>query len=68
MSWLRAARKAILGETWVLPLGVALLIGGAAVLEPLAPSAFDTVGGPLLAAGVIALLLLAVAGETRARR
>jgi hypothetical protein len=68
MSWLRAMRKAVLGETWVLPLGVALLIGGAAVLEALAPGAFDTVGGPLLAAGVVVLLLVAVARETRAGR
>jgi hypothetical protein len=67
MSWLRAVRKAVFGETWVLPLGVALLVGGAAVLEALAPGGFDTAGGPLLAAGVIALLVLAVAGETRAR-
>jgi hypothetical protein len=66
MTWLRAARKALFGETWVLPIGVALVIAGAALIEALAPKAFDSLGGPLLAAGVIGVLLIAVAGEARA--
>jgi hypothetical protein len=67
VSWLTVARKAVLGETWVLPLGVAILIGAAALLDAVAPDAFEAAGAPLLAAGVVALLLLAVAGEARGR-
>lgn len=33
MSWLRAVRKLVLGETWTLPAGVALAVGLAAVVR-----------------------------------
>jgi hypothetical protein len=68
VSWLRAARKAVLGETWVLPIGVGLLVAGAALLDALAPTVFERAGGPMLAGGVVALLVLSVTGEARHRR
>lgn len=61
MSALRALRKLLLGETWVLPAGVAvvLLVLGLAV-RPLLGDAWPRAGAPLLLAGVLAVLVAAV--------
>ena len=32
MSTLRTLKKLVLGETWLLPLGVAVIVGGSALL------------------------------------
>ena len=68
MSTLRTIKKLILGETWLLPLGIAIVITGAAlVVRPLLPDAWDRLGGVILLAGVIAVLLLSVARGARRR-
>ena len=60
MTLLRTLRQLILGETWVLPLGVAALVLASVAVRALAPDAWEDAGGFLLLAGVIALLGLAL--------
>jgi hypothetical protein len=60
VSVLRELRKLVLGETWLLPLGVAALVGCALVLRAAAPDLWEDAGGFLLLAGVVTLLALAV--------
>jgi hypothetical protein len=66
MTALRTLKKLVLGETWVLPVGVAVVVGSAALLvRPLAASAWHRLGGIFLLVEVLALLLISV---TRAAR
>jgi hypothetical protein len=60
MSLLRDLRKLLLGETWVLPIGVAVLLGAALLVRAAAPDAWDAIGGFLLLGGVLGLLAVAV--------
>ena len=70
MTFLRTLRKLVLGETWVLPIGVALAVGGAAVLRALAGDHgwWRDAGGFVLLALVLAALLAAARGPTSRRR
>ena len=61
MSVVRRLRLLVLGETWTLPLGVAAVLVGGALVHHLAPHAWRDAGGFLLLAGVIAVLAAAVA-------
>jgi hypothetical protein len=63
MSFLRAMRKLILGETWALPAGVALAVGGAAIVRVLAGPGgwWRDGGGALLAVGLVGALVAALA-------
>ena len=66
MSTLRTLKKLVLGETWLLPLGVAVIVGGSALLiRPLVGGEWDHVGGLIILAGIVALLLVSVARDTR---
>jgi len=57
---MKTLKKLVLGETWVLPLGLAaVLAAGGLVLRPLAPALWHDAGGFFLLAGVIAVLLAA---------
>jgi hypothetical protein len=68
MSTLRTIKTLILGETWLLPLGIAIVITGATlIVRPLLADAWDRLGGVILLTGVIAVLLLSVAREARRR-
>jgi hypothetical protein len=60
MTLLRTLRQLILGETWMLPLGVAALVLAGLVVRAVAPDAWEDAGGFLLLVGVIALLGLAL--------
>ena len=65
MTVLRTLRKLVLGETWTLPLGVlALLLAGVA-LRALDAELWRKAGGVALLAGVVAVLVTAVAAGTR---
>jgi hypothetical protein len=66
MSLLRTLKKLILGETWVLPCGVAALLVLGALIRHLA--GWPGFGGPLLVAGVIFVLLVSVARTARGAR
>jgi hypothetical protein len=68
VSVLRDLRKLVLGETWVLPLGVAMLLVAALVLRAVAPDLWEDAGGFLLLGGVVGLLAAASAGSATRRR
>ena len=65
MSALRTLKKLVLGETWLLPLGVAVVVGGSALARPLVGAEWHHVGGLILLAGIVALLHLSVARDGR---
>jgi hypothetical protein len=60
VNLVRQLRLLILGETWTLPLGVAVVLVAGAVLDDVAPHAWRDIGGLVLLAGVIAVLAAAL--------
>lgn len=68
MTLLRALRVLVLGETWVLPIGVPVTLGSAAVLHAAAPALWQQLGGLFLTLAVIAVLTVAVGVGRRADR
>ncbi|MEA2473890.1 MAG: hypothetical protein QOE06_1805 [Thermoleophilaceae bacterium] len=62
MGTLRTLRKLVLGETWVLPLGVVLAVGVSAIMRALAGAHgwWREGGGFVLLGLVLVALLLAV--------
>jgi hypothetical protein len=69
MTLLRTLRKLVLGETWVLPIGVALAVGAAGVLRALAGDHgwWHDAGGFVLLGLVAAALLVAARAPTSRR-
>ena len=68
MTTLRTLKQLLLGETWLLPLGIAAVVATAALLvRPVAAGAWRHGGGFVLLAGVLAVLLASVASATRRR-
>jgi hypothetical protein len=56
----------VLGETWLLPLGVAVVVGGSdLIVRPLVGAEWHHVGGLIILAGIVALLLVSVARDGR---
>jgi hypothetical protein len=66
---IRTLRKLVLGETWALPIGVAVAVGCAGVLRALAGHAswWRDGGGFVLLALVLCALLVAVGRPSRGR-
>jgi hypothetical protein len=65
---MRALRKLLLGETLLLPLGIAAVTATAdLILRPLATSTWHTVGGFVLLAAITSLLVVSVARTARRR-
>jgi hypothetical protein len=54
MSFLRALRVLVLGETWTIPAGVALTVSACAVLESVSGAWWADLGGFVLLAGALA--------------
>jgi hypothetical protein len=68
MTTLRTLKKLILGETWILPVGLAItLAAGGLLLRPAANSDWPHLGGFLLLAGVLVVLLASVNRSARRR-
>lgn len=65
MSVLRGLRELILGETWTLPIGVALVLAASGVLRAAAPALWRDVGGLALLVGVVAVLVVSVRAGAR---
>jgi hypothetical protein len=63
----RALRKLVLGETWTLPICVALAVGAAAVLRVASGDAawWRDAGGVILAGLVLAALAVSVRSSSR---
>jgi hypothetical protein len=57
---LAALRKLVLGETWAVPVGVALSVGVAAVLSAASPGWWDSAGGFVLLGGALATFVVAL--------
>lgn len=68
MNALSQLRKLLLGETWTLPVGVALGLGAAALLESAAGDWWKRGGGFVLLGLVAAALTLSLAGAVRSPR
>jgi membrane protein implicated in regulation of membrane protease activity len=67
MNTLRTLKKLLFGETWLLPLGIAAVLVVAGILSDVLDS-WATIGGFLLLAGVLAVLLASVAIPARTAR
>ncbi len=67
MSVLRTLRKLVLGETWVLPLGVLAVLLAGGLLDSVAPSAWEAIGAVFLPLAVLLALAAGVRGA-RPRR
>ena len=68
MSTLRTLKKLILGETWILPIGLGVtLAAGGLLLRLFANSDWPHLGGFLLLAGVVVVLLASVNRSARRR-
>ena len=68
MSTLRTLKKLLLGETWILPIGLAIILaGGGLLLRSFADSDWPHLGGFLLLAGVLVVLLASVNRSARKR-
>ena len=63
MTFVRSLRKLILGETWTLPIGIAVAVGAAAIVREIAGSNgwWRHGGGFVLGAGLVVALVVAVA-------
>ena len=68
MTTLRTLKKLMFGETWLLPAGIAIVIAAADLLvRPAVATAWPHVGGFLMLAGVLVVLLASVARAGRRR-
>jgi hypothetical protein len=65
MSTVRTLKKLLLGETWTLPVGLAVTLAAAAAWRSLAPASWSEFGAVALAAGVLVVLCVAVGRSTR---
>ena len=68
MTTLRTLKKLLLGETWILPIGVATTLGAGAALHALATGAWQHAGGLFLLAGALTALVASVAASARRAR
>ena len=62
MRFLRQAREAIFGETFALPIGVAIILVLAIAVREVAPADWRHLGGPLLLGATLILLVVLVEG------
>ena len=68
MTTLRTLKKLVLGETWILPLGIASMLVAAALIRHADPSAWRHLGPIVLVAAVVLVLYASVARSARRRR
>jgi hypothetical protein len=60
MTTLRTLKKLLFGETWLLPIGIAAVVIVALIVRPLDRHVWSDVGGFVLLAGVVTVLLTCV--------
>jgi membrane protein implicated in regulation of membrane protease activity len=65
MSTLRTLKKRLFGETWLLPIGIAIVIAAALFIRAPDPELWAHAGGFILLLGVIAVLLTCVRRTAR---
>jgi membrane protein implicated in regulation of membrane protease activity len=64
MSTLRTLKKLILGETWILPIGLAMTLAAGTLVHP---SGWSRLGGFALLAAVLVVLIASVSRSARRR-
>jgi hypothetical protein len=67
VSVLATLKKLVLGETWILPVGLVVAVALSLLCRALLDDAWQEVGGFVLLGGVACVLLLAVAAGARPR-
>jgi len=67
MSTLRTLKRLILGETWLLPIGIAVTLVAAGVLRSVVADDWAHVGGFVLLAAVLVILLASTDRSARKR-
>lgn len=67
MTTLRTLKRLLLGETWLLPAGIGIVVAAAGLLARPAIPAWPHLGGFVLLAGVLAVLVASVARAARRR-
>jgi hypothetical protein len=67
MTLLRTLKNLLLGETWLLPAGLAVSVGASVLVRHLLRHGWHDVGGFVLLAGVVVALLTSVAVSSRPR-
>jgi hypothetical protein len=67
MTTVRALKKLILGETWIVPLGLLAILVAGALIHHLASHAWTQLGGLALAPGVLIVFCLSVSRTARSR-
>ena len=67
MSTLRTLKKLLLGETWLLPIGLAITLGAAGIVRSFPTTHWPHLGGFVLLAGVLVILLASVHRAARKR-
>jgi hypothetical protein len=67
MSVLRTLKKLVLGETWILPLGLVVAVAVSLLGRALLDDTWHAAGGFVLLAGVACVLVTAVAAGARPR-
>ena len=60
MSALKTLRKLVFGETWLLPIGIALTLGGAGLLRRALGAHWPSAGGFVLLTAIGALMVVSV--------
>jgi hypothetical protein len=67
MSTLRTLKKLLLGETWIVPSGIAVTVALSALARSLAANGWPHLGGFVLLAGVLLVLVSSVLRTARKR-
>jgi hypothetical protein len=67
MRTLHTVKKLVLGETWILPIGLALTLAAAGVLRRLGAGDWPHLAGFIMLAGVLMILLASVSQSARRR-
>ena len=65
MTFLVTLKKLLLGETWLLPIGVAVVIGVALLTREVLGDGWEDVGGFVVLVGAVVVLLSSVATSAR---
>jgi len=65
MTTLRILTTLVLGDTWILPLGLAIMLIAAGLLRPLAAHDWAHLGGFVMLAAVLLILLVSVNSSAR---
>jgi hypothetical protein len=65
MTTLRTLKKLLFGETWTLPIGIAITFAAAATFRSVAPAVWSHLGGLALTTAVLVVLYVGVARSAR---